>query len=152
MRRFFITVCLAVMAVSTLNAADTGFLKGKILKIDLKDVVSERGGGSFSIGLGGINVSSSISLLGFERALDEAATDDRIAMIYLNTDHFSASMAGMEEIREYLKRFSAKGKPVIAYGAGFGNGSYYIASVADRVFLYPKGSGSLNGLSTTQCI
>ena len=150
MRRFFITVGLAIMAVSSLNAADTGFLKGKILKIDLKDVVSERGGGNFSIGLGGISVSSSISLLGFERALDEAATDDRIAMIYLNTDHFSASMAGMEEIREYLKRFSAKGKPVIAYGAGFGNGSYYIASVADRVFLYPKGSGSLNGLSTTQ--
>ncbi len=150
MRRFFICLSFALLACMSINAADTGFLKGKILKIDLKDVVTERGGGSFSIGLGGINMSSSISLLGFERALEEAAEDEKIAMVYLNTDHFSASMAGMEEIREYLKRFSAKGKPVVAYGAGFSNASYYIASVADRVFLYPKGGGSLNGLATTQ--
>ena len=150
MRRFFICLSFALLACMSINAADTGFLKGKILKIDLKDVVTERGGGSFSIGLGGINMSSSISLLGFERALDEAADDEKIAMVYLNTDHFSASMAGMEEIREYLKRFSAKGKPVVAYGAGFSNASYYIASVADRVFLYPKGGGTLNGLATTQ--
>ena len=148
MKRFLI-LCIAVLASIPIHAEE-GFLKGKILKIDLKDVVSERGGSDFSIGLSGVNVSSSISLLGFERALEEAATDNKIAMIYLNTDHFSASMAGMEEIREYLKRFSAEGKPVIAYGAGFSNASYYIASVADRVFLYPKGSGSLTGLATTQ--
>lgn len=150
MRRLIICLCIALISSTVLSGADKGFLKGKILKIDLKDVISERGGGSFSIGLGGINVSSSVSLLSFERALKEAATDDKIAMIYLNTDHFRSSMAGMEEIREYLKRFSAMGKPVVAYSAGFSNGSYYIASVADRIFLYPKGSGSLSGLSTTQ--
>ncbi len=150
MKKLVLSICAAIVACSTLFAAENGFLKGKILKIDLKDMVSERGGGSFNIGLSGINISSSISLLGFERALEEAAEDDGIAAIYLNTDHFSASMAGMEEIREYLKNFSSKGKPVIAYGAGFSNASYYIASVADRVFLYPKGSGSINGLSTTQ--
>ncbi|MBP5566305.1 MAG: signal peptide peptidase SppA [Bacteroidales bacterium] len=150
MRRLIIAVCTVFMAISTLSGADTNFLKGKILKIDLKDVVAERGGSSFSISLSGLNVGSSVSLLGFERALEEAADDDAIAMIYMNTDHFSASMAGMEEIREYLKRFSAKGKPVVAYGAGFSNASYYIASVADRVFLYPKGSGALTGLATTQ--
>jgi protease-4 len=150
MRRFIICLCIALLAGTSMNGADKGFLKGKILKIDLKDVVAERGGSNFSISLSGLNVNSSVSLLGFERALTEAAEDDAIAMIYVNTDHFSASMAGMEEIREYLKRFSGKGKPVVAYGAGLSNASYYIASVADRVFLYPKGSGTLTGLATTQ--
>ncbi len=150
MRRFIICLCIALLAGTSMNGADKGFLKGKILKIDLKDVVAERGGSNFSISLSGLNVNSSVSLLGFERALAEAAEDDAIAMIYVNTDHFSASMAGMEEIREYLKRFSGKGKPVVAYGAGLSNASYYIASVADRVFLYPKGSGTLTGLATTQ--
>ena len=150
MRRLIICLCIALLAGTSMNGADKGFLKGKILKIDLKDVVAERGGSNFSISLSGLNVNSSVSLLGFERALAEAAEDDAIAMIYVNTDHFSASMAGMEEIREYLKRFSGKGKPVVAYGAGLSNASYYIASVADRVFLYPKGSGTLTGLATTQ--
>ena len=150
MRRLIICLCIALLAGTALNGADKGFLKGKILKIDLKDVVAERGGSNFSISLSGLNVSSSVSLLGFERALEEAAEDDAIAMIYMNTDHFYASMAGMEEIREYLKRFSGKGKPVVSYGAGLSNASYYIASVADRVFLYPKGSGTLTGLATTQ--
>lgn len=150
MRRFFISVCIAILACTLANGADTGFLKGKILKIDMQDVVAERGGNSFQISLSGINTGSSVSLLSLERALEKAAEDDKIAMIYLNTDHFSAGLAPMEEIREYLKRFSAEGKPVVAYGAGFSNASYYIASVADRVFLYPKGSGTLNGLGSTQ--
>ncbi len=150
MRRFFISVYIAILACTLANGADTGFLKGKILKIDMQDVVAERGGNSFQISLSGINTGSSVSLLSLERALEKAAEDDKIAMIYLNTDHFSAGLAPMEEIREYLKRFSAEGKPVVAYGAGFSNASYYIASVADRVFLYPKGSGTLNGLGSTQ--
>ena len=150
MKRLIIVATIIALTCTSMYGADSGFLKGKILKIDLKDVISERGGSSFSIGLSGVDISSSLSLLGFERALEEAAEDDKIAMVYLNTDHFSASMAGMEEIREYLKRFSATGKPVVAYGAGFSNGSYYIASVADRIFLYPKGSGTLTGLATTQ--
>jgi protease-4 len=150
MRRLCICVCLAVLSGIAVFGSEKGFLKGKILKIDLEDVVTERGSSALTISLSGINTSSSISLLSFERALEKAAEDDKIAMVYINTDHFSAGMAPMEEIREYLKRFSASGKPVIAYGAGFSNASYYIASVADRVFLYPKGSGELTGLGSTQ--
>ncbi|MBP5635980.1 MAG: signal peptide peptidase SppA, partial [Bacteroidales bacterium] len=150
MRRLIICACLAIIAFNASYGADNGFLKGKILKIDMQDVVAERGGNSFQFSLSGISTGSSVSLLSFERALEKAAEDDKIALIYMNTDHFSAGLAPMEEIREYLKRFSAAGKPVIAYGAGFSNASYYIASVADRVFLYPKGSGTLNGLGSTQ--
>ena len=77
---------MAFAAISTLSGADTGFLKGKILKIDLKDVVSERGGSSFNLSLTGFNVGTSVSLLGFERALEEAAEDDKIAMICTTED------------------------------------------------------------------
>lgn len=150
MRRLIICACLAILACNASLGAEKGFLKGKILKIDMGEVVAERGGNSFQISLSGINTGSSISLLSLERALEKAAEDKKIAMVYINTDHFSAGLAPMEEIREYLKRFSAAGKPVVAYGSGFSNASYYIASVADRVFLYPKGSGTMNGLGSTQ--
>ena len=149
MRKFLIALCFGAIISNSSFAAD-GFLKGKILKIDMKDVVSEKGGSSFSIGLGGLHTGSSVSLLSLERALDKAADDSRIAMIYLNLDHFSAGMAASEEVREYFKRFSAKGKPVVAWAASLGNGSYYLGSVADRLFLHPQGGGSLNGLGSTQ--
>lgn len=146
-------ICLCVFAVVASGlcamAAD-GYLKGKILKIEMEDVVAERGGSSFSISLSGINTGSAVSVLAVERALQKAAEDSKIAMVYINTDHFSAGMASSEEIRKYIKAVSAAGKPVVAYGASMGNSSYYIASAADRVFLHPQGGGSLNGLSSTQ--
>lgn len=126
------------------------FLKGKVLRIDLSKPVSERSSSSLNLSASGLSLSSSVSLLDIERALQKAAKDNQIAMVFLNLDHFSADMASMEEIRSCLKDFSAAGKPVVAYAASLGNGSYYLGSVADRLFMYPKGEGSLNGLGSTQ--
>ena len=144
-----LTLLLAFATVVTASAGD-GFLKGKILKIDSRDLIAERGGSSMSVTLSGISSSSSLSLLSVERALERAVEDDHIAMVYLNYDHFSAGMSAFEEIRGLLGKLSEAGKPVIAYGASLGNGSYYLASVADRVFLHPKGGGALTGLGSTQ--
>lgn len=136
-------------AAISAGAAGDGFLKGKILKID-KEVIAERGGSNMSMSLSGISTSNTISLLDVERALDKAAKDDKIAMVYINYDHFSAGISSMEEIRHYLGKIRAAGKPVIAWGASLSNASYYLASVSDRVFLHPKGGGSLTGLGSTQ--
>ncbi len=144
-----IVFCFAVLLSLSVQAAE-GFLKGKLLKIDMKDVIAERGGNSFSVSLGGFDFSSTVSLLDMERALDKAAEDSKIAAVYINTDHFAAGMAASEEIRHYLLNLSKAGKPVIAYGASMDNSSYYIASAADRVFLHPQGGGSLTGMSSTQ--
>lgn len=145
------TIFCALFALLCLNTqAANGFLKGKLLKIDMKDVIAERGGNSLSISIGGFNMSSSVSLLDMERALDKAAEDNKIAAVYINTDHFRAGLAASEELRHYLLELSKAGKPVIAYGASMDNSSYYLASAADRVFLHPQGGGSLNGMSSTQ--
>ena len=150
MKKLILSAAACLLLCTGAFSAEKGFLKGKILKIDLKESIAERGGSAFSIGLGGINTSSTLSLLGVERALQKAADDKDIAMVYLNLDHFSGSTAVVEEVRGYLKRFSAKGKPVVAWAASLGNGSYYLGSVADRLFLHPQGGGTLNGLGSTQ--
>lgn len=156
MKRFLLVICLAATAAFTAKAGD-GFLKGKVLRIDLKEPIAEVGssGGMFDIEIPSLPIDIGISgpklsLLKVELALKKAAQDKDIAMIYLNYDHFSAPMTAVEEIRRYLLEFSQAGKPVVAYGCGLSNGSYYIASAADRVFMHPKGSGSLNGLGSDQ--
>lgn len=155
MRRLFLVTIAALLAAVSTYAGNDGFLKGKVLRID-KETVAEVGseGSPFDISLpvAGLSIGggAKLSLLDVELALKQAAEDDDIAMIYFNYDHFSAPTSACEEIRRYIREFSEAGKPVVAYGHSLGNGSYYMASAADRVFLHPKGSGSLNGLASQQ--
>jgi len=149
MKKFFIILtCLCMLPAGGAYGAD--YLKGKVLRMDLKSAVAETADNGLSLSLSGISLKSSTSLLELERAIKKASEDDKIAMIFLNLDHFSAGMAALEEVRNCLKDFSASGKPVVAYAAGLDNASYYLGSVADRLFLYPQGSGSLTGLGSTQ--
>lgn len=150
MKRIHLLLFLAAGLLSSSPLSAEGFLKGKILRLSTGSRISEQGGSDFGISLSGISTGNSISLLSVERALEKAAEDDNIALVYLNTDHFSAGMAAAEEIRAGMVRCREKGKPVVAYGTSFGNGSYYLASAADRVFMNPKGDGTLSGLSSTQ--
>ena len=149
MKRFCACLLLALLLGAPLGAQ--GFLKGKILYFDPGDNLSERSGSSFKFSLtGGLSVSSSLSLFSVERALEKAADDNDIAMVFIRPDRISAGMAAREELRQSLARFAAKGKPVVCYGVTFDTGSYYLGSVGDRVFMHPGSSGTLMGPSTTQ--
>ncbi len=149
MKRSCACLLLALMLCTQLGAQ--GFLKGKILYFDAGENLSERSGSSFQFSLlGGLSVSSSLSILSVERALEKAAEDDDIAMVFFRPDMISAGMAAREELRQSLARFAAKGKPVVCYGISFSTASYYLGSVGDRVFMHPGSSGTLNGPASTQ--
>ena len=149
MKRFCACLLLALLLGAPLGAQ--GFLKGKILYFDAGDNLSERSGSSFKFSLtGGLSVSSSLSLFSVERALEKAADDNDIAMVFFRPDMISAGMAAREELRQSLARFAAKGKPVVCYGVTFDTGSYYLGSVGDRVFMHPGSGGTLMGPSSTQ--
>ena len=149
MKRFCACLLLALLLGAPLGAQ--GFLKGKILYFDAGDNLSERSGSSFKFSLlGGLSVSSSLSLFSVERALEKAADDNDIAMVFFRPDKISAGMAAREELRQSLAHFAAKGKPVVCYGVTFDTGSYYLGSVGDRVFMHPGSSGTLMGPSSTQ--
>ena len=149
MKKSCACLLLALLLCAPLGAQ--GFLKGKILYFDAGDNLSERSGSSFKFSLlGGLSMSSSLSLLSVERALEKAAEDNDIAMVFFRPDMISAGMAAREELRQSLARFAAKGKPVVCYGISFDTGSYYLGSVGDRVFMHPGSSGTLFGPSSTQ--
>ena len=149
MKKTFACLLLALLLGAPLGAQ--GFLKGKILYFDAGNNLSEQTGSSFRFSLlGGLSISNSLSILSVERALEKAAEDDDIAMVFFRPDKISAGMAAREELRQSLARFAAKGKPVICYGISFDTGSYYLGSVGDRVFMHPGSSGTLVGPSSTQ--
>lgn len=81
------------------------------------------------------------------KAIEEASSDDRIKGIYINSGFFSGGYASLRELREAIIDFKASGKFVYAYGEFYTEKGYYLASVADKIFIHPQGSMEFNGLS-----
>ena len=95
-----------------------------------------------------------ISIIGLwdaVRAIEKAASDPAVQCIYLKADGLSAGgIAPVEELRQALGAFRLSGKPVVAYTENPGTGSYYLASVADKIYMgsYKGGSNMMVGVGT----
>lgn len=80
-------------------------------------------------------------------AINAAATDPAIKFIYLKPDGLSGHYAQTEEFRKALAAFrSTSGKAIVAYTESPSNGSYYLASVADKIYMTPH-DGAMNMFS-----
>ncbi|NAS13903.1 signal peptide peptidase SppA [Poritiphilus flavus] len=80
-------------------------------------------------------------------AIQVAKDDDDISGISLNGNFLMAGMSQTQAIRNALKDFKDEGKFVYAYGDFFLQKDYYLASVADSLFLNPVGAMDFKGLA-----
>jgi len=101
--------------------------------------------GSFLDPLGGDN---SAGLVNLKKAIAEAKTNENVKGIYLNAGLFGAGQAGLLELREALQDFKESGKFIIAYDEAYSEGGYFLASVADEIYLNPLGGIDFNGFSS----
>ncbi len=81
------------------------------------------------------------------RAIDKAAADRRIKNLLLNIGSFHSGFGQIQDLRGAVKRFEKSGKPVWAYFEATGNGGYYLASAADKVYAPPTAYLALSGLA-----
>ncbi len=89
-----------------------------------------------------------IGLVQVKKAIANAKLDPNIKGIYLEANMFlDAGYASLEEIRNALTDFKESKKFVVAYGEVYNEKAYYLASVADRIYLNPEGALELNGLT-----
>lgn len=120
-----------------------------VLKLDLDRPIQEVGVenpfADFNIPLTGN--SDVIGLKDIREALTYARNDDKISGVYLRVEDPAAGWAMMEEIRNELIEFKKSKKFVYAYGEYYSEKGYYLASVADKIFLNPAGGMEWNGLS-----
>lgn len=84
---------------------------------------------------GGISLQAPISLWDAVQAIRKAAEDPSVKLIYMKPDGASLSSAISEEIRDALAEFRKSGKAVISYIESPTTGSYYLASVSDKVYM-----------------
>ncbi len=120
-----------------------------ILHIALDGPVEERvQGRSFLDELQGISYNT-VALNDMIKAIDKAACDSKIEGIYLDCKGGAGGAATMAYIRESLMKFKESGKWIVAYSDAYTQSNYYLATVADSLWLNPQGVVDVHGLGGT---
>ncbi|SHJ77097.1 protease-4 [Hymenobacter daecheongensis DSM 21074] len=142
---FVLLVGITAVAISSDKTAVVA--KNSVLEIKLNKPVAERESRE-SIGALFSNQADNIGLEQIRATIRRAKTDDDIRGIFLNVELVQAGRASLEEIRDALLDFKKSGKFIVSYADAQSEGSYYLASVANKIYLNPQGTLEFNGASS----
>lgn len=81
-------------------------------------------------------------------SIRKAKDEDKVKGIYLETGILETDYATLQEIRNALADFKKSGKWIIAYGDALSQGGYYLASVANKVYVNPEGNVDWHGIAS----
>ena len=98
--------------------------------------------------LTGFSLKESLDLQTIMKAIDVAEADPNIAGIYLNTDNMLAQPATFEAIHNRFEEFKKSGKWIISYNDNYTLGQYYLASMADSLFVNTIGTVQFDGMTS----
>ena len=97
-----------------------------------------------------MTMAKSAHLLKVLQSIEKAKSDERVKGLYLNfTGAGGITTGALEEIRAAIVDFKQSGKFVVAYNEGYSQGTMYLASVADKIYLHPEGGFSWAGMAQT---
>lgn len=149
---FVLWIALVLGMVGSMSGSAPVVEEQSILKIDLSEMITDAPSTDPMAGLDLMTMQATpqLSLYSALRAIDAAAGDERIKGIYLRMNGAGATMetAVMEELRETLVQFKESGKFILSYNESYSQGSYYLATVADKIYLQPEGSMEWSGLAS----
>jgi len=95
----------------------------------------------------GFNSDGAESLHQILKNIRRAKTDENIKGIYLHLGNIAAGSATLTEIRNALSDFKSEGKFIVSFANYYTHGSYYLATVADKVYVNPEGAVTMAGFS-----
>ena len=147
---WFFLFIIIIAGVAAIGSSTTIVEPKSVLKIDLSESIVDQPVNDPLAGFDpmSMNVQKSVSNMQVMNAIESAAQDDNIEGIYINlTGAGTASAALLEEVRDYIIAFKESGKFVVAYDEVYSQGGYYLASVADSIYLNPVGEMDWRGLA-----
>ena len=143
-----LAVLIGLAYSASRSEKDVVVATNSVLELKLDKPISERENpGSLAAYITGDNAQST-GLDQLKDAIRRAKTDDDIKGIFLNVELVQAGMATLEEVRDALLDFKKSGKFIVAYNDLASEKSYYLASVANKIYLNPQGTLEFNGLSS----
>jgi protease-4 len=150
-----LTSIILILVIAGIIAAASGEKtvnvdSNSILYVSIKYPIEERTANNPFAGINflGLDGDKSIGLKDILANIKKAKTDNNIKGIFLDESYMMAGQATTEEIRNALIDFKKSGKFIIAYSEVYTKGFYYLASVADKVYINPKGIFEFAGFSS----
>ncbi|MDR1897047.1 MAG: signal peptide peptidase SppA [Prevotellaceae bacterium] len=142
-----IVIFFSVLVLS-INLTEPVIVKNNsILKISLHKPLEDRAGIP-SVNFFNLSIESNLGLNHILFGIEQAKYDSRIKGIYLELSGISAGIASVEEIRNALISFKQSGKYVLAYAESYSQKAYYLATIADKIYLNPFGNVDFRGMSS----
>ncbi|MEO5569648.1 MAG: signal peptide peptidase SppA [Bacteroidia bacterium] len=148
---FFIFLGIIAGLVSSAGGEKaTTISANSILEIKLDEPLTERTPNNplKNIKFPSFDSKNQLGLYDIIKNIDKAAKDNNIKGIYLNLSNVQGGLASIEEIRNALLRFKESKKFIIAYSEEYAQNTYYLCSVADKVYLNPQGAIDFKGYFT----
>lgn len=143
---FFMVVSLVGMALSQSETAPVA--DNSVLVLRLTGSLSERANDDMLASMFGDRIPK-LGLATMTEAIRQAKESDKVKGIYIEAGAFAPdSYASLAAIRRELEEFRKAGKWIVAYGDSYTQGAYYLASVADKVYLNPQGQVDWHGLGS----
>ena len=144
----FFLFMLAIISGLMKNEGPVKVSDNSVLEIKFEDEVKERSDRNpfEKFNFGDFRTSKTPGLDEILKSISKAKSDDHIKGILLDLTEITAGMATLEEIRSALLDFKLSGKFIYAFSESYTQRAYYLASVADQIFLYPTGSVDFRGL------
>lgn len=145
---FFVVIVMAAASSGGRASQPKEIKKGSYLTIDLSGSISDRPGKLDPMRVLQGDTDKPAGLNQIIGAIEAAAADDKIAGIVYEANGVNAGAAQTQAIQEALTRFrkAAPEKWVYAYGDNYTLADYYIAALADSIFLNPQGMIDIHGI------
>lgn len=144
---FLINVVVFSLAGSLMQSDGLKISDNSYLEMNLNFDIKERGGIETTNDFNN-PISKSYGIHQIGSVLEKAKNDERIKGIVLKISNVNMGLSTIDNLRGYLKDFKSSGKFIIAYGETFSMGAFYLNSIADKIYLYPKGMIDFRGLGS----
>lgn len=119
--------------------------KNSVFVLNLSGTISEQGSENpLSMFTGDNSLNSGLNDI--LSSIKKAKANDDIKGIYMEAGALMTNYATLQEIRNALADFRKSGKWIVAYGDFYTQGAYYVASVANKVYINPKGAIDWHGI------
>ena len=144
-----ILATISMVGIAASSASSTKVEENSVFTLMLSGQLDERAEENPLSMLSG-QISENVGLDDIISSIRKAKENEDIKGIYIEAGIFSSdSPASSHAIREALIDFKKSGKWIVAYADSYEQSSYYICSVADKIFLNPQGMVDWHGLGAT---
>ena len=139
---------IMMAALSSMAMQSEGKINdNSVLVVDLNNALAEQTKESMSMGFQ-FSTSKTMGLYDVIRMIEHAKTDKKIKGIYIKAGGNANGFATSRELRNALQDFKTSKKFVVAYSLYIPQKAYYVASVADKVYIHPQGGLDFRGLTS----